>query len=116
MNLNVYSLQSNYANLFLYAGEGGTETIFARRYAKSAQATGQNNGIFGEYGPPTNSGPGRVVPIRALVDFYQMIDGKTKETSPLYNPAPYPNASGTIVAAAWPLRAKTSAATSRMRA
>jgi hypothetical protein len=96
MDAGTYSLQSNYANLFLYAGEGGSETIFARRYSKSAQATGQNNGIFGEYGPPTNSGPGRVVPIRNLVDFYQMTDGKTKETSPLYNPAPYPNAGGTM--------------------
>ncbi len=96
MDLNLYSLQASYASLFLYAGEGGTETIFARKYSKSAQATGQNNNIFGEYGPPTNSGPGRVVPIRLLVDAYQMTDGKPKETSPLYNPAPYPNAGGTM--------------------
>ena len=96
MDLNLYSLQANYANVFLYAGEGGTETIFARKYSKAAQAAGQNNGIFAEYGPPTNSGPGRVVPIRALVDFYQMTDGKPKETSALYNPAPYPNGSGTM--------------------
>ena len=96
MDMGTYSLLANYANLFLYAGEGSAETIFARRYAKAAQATGQANGIFGEYGPPTNAGPGRVVPIRNLVDAYQMTDGMPKESSPLYNPAPYPSASGTM--------------------
>lgn len=87
MNLGVYSLLADYANLFLYAGEGSAETIFARRYAKAAQATGQANGIFAEYGPPTNAGPSRVVPIRSLVDAYQMIDGKPITASALYDPA-----------------------------
>jgi hypothetical protein len=93
---NAFTLHPNYAQLFSYAGEGSKEIIFARMYAKTAQANGQNNNIFGEYGPPTNSGPGRVVPIRSLVDAYLMTDGKPITTSPLYKPAPYPNAAGTM--------------------
>jgi hypothetical protein len=90
-----FSLHANYAQLFTYAGEGSKEIIFVRGYAKTAQATGQNSNVFGEYGPPTNSAAGHVVPIRNLVDAYQMTDGKSIATSPLYNPAPYPNAGGT---------------------
>ena len=94
---NVFSLYPNYAQLFTYAGEGSKEAIFVRGYAKTAQATGQTNNMFGEYGPPTNSAAGHVVPIRSLVDAYQMTDGKPITTSPLYNPAPYPNAGGTTM-------------------
>ena len=96
MDGNAFSLHPNYAQLFSYAGEGSKEIIFVHGYAKTAQATGQNNNIFGEYGPPTNSAAGHVVPIRSLVDAYQMTDGKSIATSPLYNPAPYPNAGGTM--------------------
>ncbi|MEP7002898.1 MAG: RagB/SusD family nutrient uptake outer membrane protein, partial [bacterium] len=91
-----FSLHPNYGQLFTYAGEGSKEIIFVRGYAKTAQATGQNANMFGEYGPPTNSASGHVVPIRNLVDAYQMTDGKSIATSPLYNPAPYPNAGGTM--------------------
>ncbi len=91
-----FSLHPDYAQLFTYAGENNKEVIFARRYAKTAEAIGQNTNVFGEYGPPTNSAAGRVVPIRSLVDAYQMKDGKSIAASPLYNPAPYPNAGGTM--------------------
>jgi len=87
MDLGRYSLHTNYAALFSYAGENSPEIIFAHNYAKTAQATGQNNNMFGEYGPPTNSSTGSVVPIRSLVDAYQMIDGQSITTSPLYDPA-----------------------------
>ena len=82
-----YTLHPSYAQLFSYAGENSKEIIFAHNYAKTAQVTGQNNNIFGEFGPPTNSAAGRIVPIRPLVDAYETIDGKTIATSPLYNPA-----------------------------
>jgi hypothetical protein len=91
-----FTLHPNYAQLFSYAGENSKEIILARMYAKTAQASGQNNNIFGEYGPPTNSATGHVVPTRALVDAYLMTDGKPITTSALYNPAPYPNAGGTM--------------------
>jgi hypothetical protein len=88
MDLNVYSLVPNYASLFTYAGEASAEVIFVRKYAKTTVAQGQNNNIFGEHGPPTNSGISSVVPIRNLVDFYQSIDGRPTSTSPLFNPNP----------------------------
>ncbi|CAN5906110.1 RagB/SusD family nutrient uptake outer membrane protein [soil metagenome] len=96
MDGGAFALYPRYGELFSYAGENSKEVIFARIYAKTAQAIGQNNNIFGEYGPPTNSAAGHVVPIRSLVDAYQMIDGKSIATSPLYTPAPYPNAAGTM--------------------
>jgi hypothetical protein len=88
MDLGLYRLHANYGELFLYAGENSPEIIFSRKYSKAAQATGQNHNVFGEFGPPSNSGPGRIVPIRDLIDAYQMTDGKSIATSPLYNPAP----------------------------
>ena len=96
MDGGVFALHPSYAQLFTYAGENSKEAIFVRGYAKTAQATGTTSGVFAEYGPPTNSGPGRAVPIRNLVDSYQMTDGLPITTSPLYNPAPYPNAGGTM--------------------
>ena len=96
MDGGAFALHPDYAQLFTYAGESNKEVIFARRYAKTAEAIGQNNNIFGEFGPPTNSATGHVVPIRSLVDAYQMTDGKSIATSPLYNPAPYPDAGGTM--------------------
>ncbi|MEO6528264.1 MAG: RagB/SusD family nutrient uptake outer membrane protein [Gemmatimonadaceae bacterium] len=90
-----FTLHPNYAQLFSYAGEGSKEIILARMYAKTAQAIGQTNNIFGEYGPPTNSAVGTVVPIRTLADAYLMTDGLPTATSPLYKSAPYPNAAGT---------------------
>ena len=88
MDLGLYSLFPNYGNLFLYAGENSAEIIFTRKYSKIAQATGQNNNIFGSFGPPNNSANSAVVPIRSLIDSYQMTDGRSITTSPLYNPAP----------------------------
>jgi starch-binding outer membrane protein, SusD/RagB family len=96
MDGGVFQLHPSYAELFTYAGETNKEVIFAHTYAKTAQATGTNNTLFQEYGPPTNSGSGHVVPIRSLLDAYQMIDGQSIATSPLYTPAPYPNAAGTM--------------------
>jgi starch-binding outer membrane protein, SusD/RagB family len=88
MDLGVYRLHANYGELFLYAGENSPEIIFTRKYSKTTQAAGQNNNIFGEFGPPSNSAAGRVVPIRNLVDAYRMTDGRSIAESPLYNPAP----------------------------
>jgi tetratricopeptide (TPR) repeat protein len=85
IDANVYALHPNYGELFLYAGEASKERIFTRNYAKSTQATGQTNNIFGEYGPYTNSASATVIPIRQLVDAYLMKpDGLPITTSPLY--------------------------------
>ena len=88
MDLGVYSLSNNYPNLFLYAGENSSEHIFVRKYSKTAQASGQNNGIFGAYGPPGNSSASEAVPIRDLVDHYQTTNGQPIGAgNPQYNPA-----------------------------
>jgi starch-binding outer membrane protein, SusD/RagB family len=84
-----FTLHPDYAQLFSYAGEGSPEIILARNYAKTTQAAGQNNNIFGEYGPPTNSASGHVVPIRPLVDAYLMKDGLPTSTSPLFVAKPW---------------------------
>ena len=89
IDANVYSLHPNYGELFLYAGETSKERIFTRNYAKTNQASGQNNNIFGEYASPSNSGTGSVVPIRQLVDSYLMKDGLPIATSPLYVSKPW---------------------------
>jgi starch-binding outer membrane protein, SusD/RagB family len=96
MDANVYSLHPSYSQLFTYAGENSKEIIFAHNYAKAAQASGQNNNIFGEFGPPTNSAAGHVVPIKQFVDAYEMKDGSSPATSPLFINNPYPNAAGTV--------------------
>lgn len=88
MDLGIYSLFPNYGNLFLYAGENSSEIIFSRKYSKIGQASGQNNNVFGTFGPVSNSASANVVPIRSLIDSYQMTDGKSIASSPLYNPAP----------------------------
>jgi hypothetical protein len=92
----VFTLHPSYAQLFTYAGENSKEAIFVHTYSKTAQATGTNSTVFADLGPPTNSATSFVVPIRSLFDAYQMTDGKSIATSPLYNPAPYPNAGGTM--------------------
>lgn len=89
-----FSLHPDYAQLFTYAGENSKEAIFVHGYAKTAQASGQNNNIFGEFGPPTNSATGHIVPIRNLVDAYEMIDGLPITASPLYVNQPYPAPAG----------------------
>jgi len=91
-----FTLNPSYAQLFTYAGENNKEIIFARTYAKAAQANGQNNNIFGEFGPPTNGAAGHVVPIKPFVDAYEMKDGSSPATSPLYVNNPYPNPAGTM--------------------
>ena len=74
----VFQLHPSYSQLFSYVGETNKEVIFAHTYAKTAQATGQNNNIFGEFGPPTNSATGHVVPIRSLLDAYQRMIPSTR--------------------------------------
>ena len=91
MDLGIYSLHSSYSALFTYAGETSPEIIFARNYSKTAQASGQNSGVFQEFGPASNSAFGRIVPIRSLIDSYQATDGQPisgANASPIYDPAP----------------------------
>lgn len=77
INLNQYSLESDYANLFNVAGQDSKEIIVAIQYLTGTYAnwvigTMYNNGL---------GGWSSIVPTQNLVDSYEMKDGLTKEES-----------------------------------
>lgn len=94
MNLGKYSLYNDYRNLFLKAGEGNDEIIWARQYKFPEMAHivcmlwgfhtagGINNGTWGGFYPSQN-----------LIDAYEMTNGKPiTDPESGYNPqAPYTN-------------------------
>ncbi|HEY8484437.1 MAG TPA: RagB/SusD family nutrient uptake outer membrane protein [Longimicrobiales bacterium] len=88
MDLGVYSLHPNYADLFRYAGEDSPEIIYADRRLKGQRS----HSAFSTFGPRSLQGGSDVVPLRSLVDAYYMTDGLPITESPLYDPAnPYAN-------------------------
>ena len=88
MALGQYTLEPDYHNLTRYAGDESEEIIFADRRAQSIR--GQN--AFADYGPRSYQGGSTFTPLRGLVDAYQMEDGMSIETSPLFDPDdPYAN-------------------------
>ena len=88
MDLSVYSLYPDYRELFTYAGEGSSESIFAIQYTQ---------GTFDHLMPLTQfsrmeSGYSTYVPSQTAVDLYLCTDGKSISESPLYDPAhPFKN-------------------------
>lgn len=83
-----YTLFANYTDLFRYAGEDNPEIILADRHMKGQRS----HGAFSSYGPRSLLGGSDVVPLRSLVDDYEMIDGLPIDESPLYDPGnPYAN-------------------------
>lgn len=88
MDLGVYSLYPNYGDLFRYAGEKNSETI----YADQRLAGLRPQSAFSTFGPRSMQGGSEVVPLRSLVDAYLMKDGLPTSQSPLYDPNnPYAN-------------------------
>lgn len=83
-----YVLFPNYADLFRYAGEDNPEIILAER-----QMVGQRaHNAFAAYAPRSMQGGSDVVPLRSLVDSYEMRDGLSIDESPMYDPDdPYAN-------------------------
>lgn len=82
MDLGQYDLNSDYANLFTVAGQTSNEIILASQYLEVLKK-------LGTIGQMYNNGDGgwsSIVPTQNLVDMYEMIDGKTKEESALYDP------------------------------
>ncbi len=78
-----YTLFPNYRNLFLLANERNQEVVFNVEYQSPRFL---NNLDYDSY--VLN----RPAPARNLADVYLMTDGKTKEESPLYDPAkPFEN-------------------------
>jgi hypothetical protein len=84
MDLGVYTLYPNYRDLFTYRGEGNSEVIFDEQYIQNQRA----NSVFSELAPSSVQGLSRVVPLRSLVDEYEMIDGLPIGQSPLYRTHP----------------------------
>lgn len=80
-----YMLHSNYAQLFLKAGETSAEIILSipRDEAQKVFTSGTN---VQDQIPRNTGGFGAQIPTRELFDAYEAIDGKPIDESPLYNP------------------------------
>jgi starch-binding outer membrane protein, SusD/RagB family len=86
IDLNVYKLQANYADLTRYAGDNRPELILTAMREKGVRGPG----LFGSIAQGSLLGTSTVTPLRELVDFYQMKDGLPTSQSTLDTPgAPY---------------------------
>jgi len=84
MNLNSYTLDENYGELFRYAGEDSPEIIWAHQFLQSANNFTHSTPIC--FVSRNGQGYSNKVPSQTLVDAYQCIDGKDIDKSDLYNP------------------------------
>lgn len=73
MDSGVYSLYPDYAKLFTYEAENGSEVIFDKQFVKD-QYSNQAMNLFGVRS--LSQGGLNVAPTRALVDAYEMKNGK----------------------------------------
>ena len=88
MNLNTYTLHSDYAQLFTYAGENSNEILLSMPHLVGFVSTG----IPRQQGPRNAAGYSQLVPSQFIVDSYECIDGLTIDESPLYDPSnPFAN-------------------------
>lgn len=85
MQLGVYSLESNYAQLFLRAGESSKEIIISIPRDEKQQVF-NGAGFVQDYICRNAGGFGAWLPTRDIVDAYECTDGKPIDESPLYNP------------------------------
>ena len=82
MDLNVYTINDSYKDLFHYAGANSKEIILSLPYL-----TGLHTNIIPQIqGPRTGPAYSILVPTQMLVDMYQCTDGKPIDESPLYDP------------------------------
>mgnify|MGYP001093241243 CR=1 FL=1 len=83
MDLNIYSINNSYKDLFHYAGAASKEIILKLPYL-----TGVRTNIIPQIeGPRSAPGYSILVPAQTLVDMYQCTDGKPIDESPLYDPS-----------------------------
>lgn len=88
MDLNLYSLHTNFGELFSYKGESSKEIIFASQFLKGTVVHSTPFNLLSRNG----QGASNKVPSQSLVDAYECIDGLTIDKSPLFDPAhPYQN-------------------------
>lgn len=72
MDMNLYELYSSYEKLFKYAGENCKEVIFDKQYI----ATTNSHNVSKILSPRSCSGASEIVPLKGLVDAYEMANGK----------------------------------------
>lgn len=85
MQLGVYSMESNYAQLFLRAGESSKEIIISIPRDEKQQVF-NSAGFVQDYICRNAGGFGAWLPTRDIVDAYECTDGKPIDESPLYDP------------------------------
>jgi starch-binding outer membrane protein, SusD/RagB family len=82
MDLNVYRLQANYADLTHYAGDNSPELILTDMREKGVRG----QGLFGSIAQGSLLGTSTLVPLRELIESYQMKDGLPTSQSTLDTP------------------------------
>lgn len=82
MKLGNYSLHSSFSELFQYAGQNSKEIIFSVQYLKGTKI----HAIPRFNGSRLALGHSNKIPVQALVDSYECIDGLAIDKSPLFDP------------------------------
>ena len=72
MDLNVYDLYPRYKDLFTYGAEHNSEVILDKEFIANIQA----NNVFALLAPYSQGASGNIVPVKKLVDAYEMTNGK----------------------------------------
>lgn len=81
MKLGTYSLHSNFADLFQYAGQNSKEIIFTVQYLKGTKVHPLPRFFYSRIA----LGHSNKIPVQALVDSYECTDGLSIDTSPLFD-------------------------------
>lgn len=81
IDLGVYELHPNYAEIFTVAGQGSKEIIAAAQFLTSQRTLY----TVGQFYNNADGGWSSVVPTQKLVDMYEMADGKTITESSTYD-------------------------------
>ncbi|GAB3985518.1 RagB/SusD family nutrient uptake outer membrane protein [Spirosoma daeguense] len=87
MDLGVYSLHKNYAELFLKAGQTSPEIIFSLPQGQEFGAViSADPLVVQQYFNRLNGGTAAQIPSWEIIDSYECTDGLPIDESPLYNP------------------------------
>ncbi len=81
MDLNAYSLNSSFPELFQYAGQNSKEIILSVQYLKGIEVHSYPRFFFSRIA----LGHSNKIPVQALVDSYECTDGLSIDKSPLFN-------------------------------
>lgn len=76
-----YALHADYAQLFKYAGQNSKEIIFAAQYLRGYKVHSYPR----FFGSRMSLGHSNKIPVQALIDSYECIDGLSIDKSPLFD-------------------------------